>query len=487
MAAVINIVTRRGGARPSRSADVSGGRFATYRMSAGSRGPAGAARYAVSASIHDAGEPTPGSRLRARRAGFTLDAEVGPGAMLDVTARAVDWDSESFPDDSGGPTFAVLGDVDRREALDATLGVGLQFAPSAAWTLDLDASYFRHDDDVVSPGVAPGPRDPFGIPPNATDARFERVTASAVAGADVSNGLTLAFGADGIREDGDSEGTLDFGGFLAPTGFALRRDQWAVFAEADWAVAPGWSLQAGMRRDDAEGFDAAYSPRVALTHTIDATGTSLHVSWGKGFKLPSFFALGHPIVGNPGLSPERSESLEVGLGQPFLGGRGLIDLALFDTDYDNAIDFDPGPPPRLVNRARIEARGVEAAVQMTVTESVVVSANLTYLDAEVAETGAPPRSRPRWRAGGSVRWSPENDIELSLVATHVGSISDSSIPTGDVTLDPYTRMDLSARWFVTPSSELYVAVQNALDERYEEFVGFDAPGILPRIGARLTF
>ena len=36
-------------------------------------------------------------------------------------------------------------------------------------------------------------------------------------------------------------------------------------------------------------------------------------SWGEGFKLPSFFALASPLVGNPGLVPEKSNGWDVGL------------------------------------------------------------------------------------------------------------------------------------------------------------------------------
>ena len=36
-------------------------------------------------------------------------------------------------------------------------------------------------------------------------------------------------------------------------------------------------------------------------------GTQLQLSWGKAYKLPSFYALGNPIVGDPTLKPEDAE------------------------------------------------------------------------------------------------------------------------------------------------------------------------------------
>jgi outer membrane receptor for ferrienterochelin and colicin len=141
----------------------------------------------------------------------------------------------------------------------------------------------------------------------------------------------------------------------------------------------------------------------------------------------------------------------------------------------------------LVNRSRLDVQGVELAAALALSDTVDLDAAVTFTEAEVRETDTAPRNRPRWRASGTLSWRPRADLALTIGAVHVGSVRDSSIPTGDVNLDPFTRVDLGARWFVTADAELYLAVQNALDTRYEEFVGFEASGILPRVGARLRF
>ena len=78
-------------------------------------------------------------------------------------------------------------------------------------------------------------------------------------------------------------------------------------------------------------------------------------------------------------------------------------------------------------------------------------------------------------------------LVLSAAATYVGSSLDSSIPTGDVRLDAYTRIDVNASWQASPRLEAYVAVVNLTDVQYEEFVGNEARGILPRAGVRFNF
>ena len=86
-----------------------------------------------------------------------------------------------------------------------------------------------------------------------------------------------------------------------------------------------------------------------------------------------------------------------------------------------------------------------------------------------------------------IYWSPIAALRLSAAATYVGTALDSSIPTGDVRLDAYTRVDVSASWQVSERFEAYLAVDNLTDQQYEEFTGFEARGIAPRGGVRFSF
>jgi hypothetical protein len=46
------------------------------------------------------------------------------------------------------------------------------------------------------------------------------------------------------------------------------------------------------------------------------------------------------------------------------------------------------------------------------------------------------RSRPKWWGELSLLYSPSPSVKFSLDAAFMGSVPDSSMPTGDVTLDP---------------------------------------------------
>ena len=85
------------------------------------------------------------------------------------------------------------------------------------------------------------------------------------------------------------------------------------------------------------------------------------------------------------------------------------------------------------------------------------------------------------------RWQPRADLTLNLAVFYVGTVPDSSIPTGDRNLNPYTRVDLSSVWSVTPKIQIAAGIDNLFNRKYEEAVGFPAAAIRPRVSLRYSF
>jgi vitamin B12 transporter len=202
--------------------------------------------------------------------------------------------------------------------------------------------------------------------------------------------------------------------------------------------------------------------------------------------LPSWFALGNPIVGNPTLRPETSDSTEVSVAHALSEMLGVT-ATLFRNEFRNIVDFDPGPPPKLVNRPGATTQGGELSATARISDTLRVAPNVSYVLTRVDPTGGSFRNRPKWLLGGTAEWRPVTDWTFGFSWTHVGTLLDSSIPTGDVQLGAYDRVDLSAAWQVTEHARLYLAVQNVLDAQYQELTGFPAPGIFPRLGLEMSF
>ena len=487
LAGAINILTREPAAEPEIAAQGALGRFDYRRAAASVRGPLGRGGYSAWAAYAEAGEPVEGSRFRGKSLTAKLDLPPSEETSLQLVSRLADSRAESFPDDSGGPRFAILRETDERDVREVTVGAALEHDFGRGLSAGLRASYYDRREDIRSPGVAPGTRDPFGIPASRSDSRFRRGELVASGRFAPSDRLRLSAGGSVDYEEGTSDGALFLGGVAVPTAFALERATYAGFAEAAFDAAPGLTLSAGLRTDVPEDFKARTSARLGAVYRVETTGTAFKLTWAEGFKLPSFFALGNPLVGNPDLVPETSESIEFGVAQGFWQDRGNLALTLFATEYRNLIDFEEGPPPRLVNRSAVTARGGEVALTLRLADGLWTEAQVSYVDAGIRGSDEELRNRPEWRGAIGARWRPSADLLLGADLIYVGATPDSSIPTGDRQLDDYVRIDLAASWTPAPGWRLFLAIDNLLDADYEEAVGFSAPGIRPRLGVEARF
>lgn len=487
MAGVVNIVLRQGTATQEASASATLGRFGYGGGSVTMGTPAGAADLSLAASYVDDGEPVEGSRFIGHSLTATLSASPTETNLLKVIVQLSDADRRSFPDDSGGPKFAVIRTRDAREERQFVLGADLTRELLAGWGYKFHVGYYRRDDTFDSPGVAPGVRDPFGIPSNFSDSKFNRVELTGSLNFELMEGLLLTGGVDASYEDGDTTGGLRFDPVVVPTAFGLDRWIAAPFVELQYAPFENFLILTSVRWDMPEDFERRVSARIGAAYTFMPTGTTVRASWGQGFKLPSFFALGHSLVGNPALKPETSSGFEVGLTQTLSDGRGSIGITAFDTRYKNAIDLDEGPPPRLVNRSAVTARGIELQAAWRPNEDLSLDGFATYVRTDIRNTAEQLRNRPKWTAGASLVWKLSPRLQFSLLARYVGEALDSSIPTGDLLLDPYLRLDTALEYRPRPNWLITVAVDNLLDKNYEEVLGFQQRGIRPRIGARVRF
>ncbi|MCL4721507.1 MAG: TonB-dependent receptor, partial [Gammaproteobacteria bacterium] len=64
---------------------------------------------------------------------------------------------------------------------------------------------------------------------------------------------------------------------------------------------------------------------------------------------------------------------------------------------------------------------------------------------------------------------------------------ESSIATGGQWLDGYLRVDTALNWQASGALSVRFAIDNLLDNDYEEAVGFPAAGLRGRVSARYRF
>jgi len=192
---------------------------------------------------------------------------------------------------------------------------------------------------------------------------------------EVSNTLTLLAGAEvqsdlrNVQENGnrtESGGS----GIYVPLFYASENSRyWAVFAQAEWQIAPGWDATIGLRHDAYASFGGVTDPRLALIHR-PSTDLTLKFIYGQAFRAPNDYELyyndgGGSQKANPTLEPEHVRSAEA-----LAEWRFAPDWRAVGAFYFNRISgvintvTDPGDGLLVnVNEERVIGRGVEVEIE----------------------------------------------------------------------------------------------------------------------------
>lgn len=488
MAGAVNIITVKGKAQREFSVETGAGSFGDYQGSAMALGSVSEyAGYALTASYADNGEWVKGDAYTGGDVYMKIDMYPGESTDVGALLRFHGNHSESFPDDSGGSEYAVFRETDKRDTRELTLGVSLLQHLSENAEVQMSGTWLDRKEDFDSPGVAPGIRNPAGIPPNASDSRFGRGQLSAKILTSPNRVFNATVGIDAELETGRSDFTIKTQGSSLEDRFDSNRYMYSPFFEAQFLSGVGLTLTGAVRVDIPDGFDAELSPRIGALYRFGETSTTLKANWGKGFKLPSFFSISNPIVGNPELEPETSEGYDLTLSQELFDRKFQADITAFYNKFNNLIDLNAGPPPQLINRKEVDTKGVELAMAIQAHKRVKLGLNATYVKTDIKNSDEKLLNSPEWVAGAGVDWNPTAHWNFNLSGNYVSEKEGSSIPTGDVDLDAYFCFNAALVWRPKTTTALTFAVDNIFNEKYEEAVGFVSNGTHYRIGAKFQF
>ena len=302
----------------------------------------------------------------------------------------------------------------------------------------------------------------------------------------ISESYRIDVGADYRDEDGESKGYLEFFGNRLPTDFDLDRSTTGVFANITATPIEALLLQGSIRYDDPEDFSSETSPQVGAKYLLGA-GVSVAANWGEAYKLPSFFALGHGLVGNPDLQPEQAKSWDIGL--TWDANQSLrLQGTWFSNDYKDLVDFDD-ETFRNVNRKNVDTSGVELQIDWYVLSALSLQARGTYTDLDVNGEDTVLTGRPEWTAGVTAMWQVTDQWQSSLDYGYTGKQWAASRHTGEeVTekLGDFHRVDWVLQWQPLAAWQFLLSVDNVFDESYETAVGFAAPDRAVRAGLRFS-
>jgi outer membrane receptor protein involved in Fe transport len=268
-----------------------------------------------------------------------------------------------------------------------------------------------------------------------------------------------------------------------------------------------WSVISGGRFVHNSKFGDIGVPRVAVTWQALRggeifSGTRLRFSYATGFKEPRLeetFAGAPYSQPNPGLKPEHSRSFEAGFQQDLWRGKVALNATYFNNLFHDQVNYVVDPANFIgeyVNVNKALAHGAEVELQARLRSKWLLNAAYTYTSTQyldnpappvsIEETGQPLLRRPKHSATllltylGS-RWG------ANLGGSFVGRRPDSDFLFFDPPIDHaagYVRADGGGWYAVTHRVTAYVNVENALDQRYNEVVGYPALPVNFRAGVR---
>jgi vitamin B12 transporter len=262
-----------------------------------------------------------------------------------------------------------------------------------------------------------------------------------------------------------------------------------------------WLLSA--RYDDNSDFESVVTGRISAAWQLSDT-TRIRANVGTGQKAPTFIErFGYfpsQFIGNPDLKPETSTSYDIGVDHQFAGDAIDVSLTVFRQDLENEINgfvFDPVTfLSTAENRAEeSDRKGIEVEALFRVSEMLELSGSYTYTDSSEINAGVWTRELRRPKHAGhlnAVYRMPGNSTVIAFAADYGGTRTDVYFPpfpdpSEIVTLANFWLVDLTATHNLTKTVDVFVRLNNLLDEDYEQVYGFATPGRSTYIGVRANF
>ncbi|KPF67424.1 hypothetical protein IP88_12255 [alpha proteobacterium AAP81b] len=224
-------------------------------------------------------------------------------------------------------------------------------------------------------------------------------------------------------------------------------------------------------------------------------GFNLHASYGEGVTDPTFFELfgffpGF-FVGNPNLTPERSQGWDIGAG--WSRGNTSLDVTWYRANLRNEIisTFDSATFLSGVANAsgRSRRQGLEVSASTSPLPGLKLLASYAYLDASEQRVAAGLRSREVRRPAhsGSVTVAYTGKVfDLAASAAITGGRDDTDFARFvPVRLPAYTLLTLNGAWHVTRRIDVTARLENALDARQVDVFAYRGPGLTGHAGVRL--
>lgn len=286
-------------------------------------------------------------------------------------------------------------------------------------------------------------------------------------------GINLTGGADWQREEMKSD-SRSYG----KTFSAADRDNTGLFAVGSYRwQALLWELSG--RTDDNQQYGRHNTWSAASGLDIDENH-NVRLSYGTGFKAPTFMDLYLPGYENPALKPEESKNLELDFSGRYTGWDWSANF--YRNQIQNLIGCQKGYITCTKGNTDADIEGIELALGLD-TWLVHHDFNYDYTRAKDKNENDQQLLRRAKHKGAWLASFTTGQMTWSTEVLYVGERLD----LGNVELSPYTLVNLGATYAATNQLTLGGRIDNLFDRNYEVVKGYASPGTEFKVTADYRF
>lgn len=492
MTGVVQIFTHRGTTvRPQFTAVGEGGTFDTGRGAAELSEKLNRFDYASSISYFNSNGQGPNDRFRDRTLSGNFGWKFNDTDNLRLSLRSAASDAglpgQTLDPQIGVPYPCLISSVDLH---DFSSNLGWDFSTGSHWQHHVAGteSYDRRLDE-----------NGFCFPGNVLEefnrAGFEEQSTYLFR----SGGVSLGY--DYEVENGSASGPHE------------RRNNQAGYLETRYQFGQRLTAIAGARAEANASFGTRVVPRTGLNFVARYGrgfwgATRLRASYGLGIKEPEFFqsfSSDPCFPGNPNLRPERSNTFDAGMDQVMASDHLRFSATFFANNFYDIVSFAFGPTTTscpngtgsFFNTDKSRAYGASASIETKPLGWLRITGNYAYDDSRVLK--APNTSDPAEIPGNRLLLRPLHSADLILNAAwrrmdwnlagyYVGRTTDSDFLGLRFTSNPsHFRLDLGTQFVMGHGLTALGSVENLLNRRYQDAIGYPALGFNFRAGVKYAW
>jgi len=449
---VINIITRKGSDKTTADLMAGYGTYNTSEINAGISGSTGNAELSLHARFFETDGINALTTSNSDNDGY-LNRSFN-ASFMDTVSEKLEFDIRIFHTQSEN-------DFDGFDPNEINLGTStqnivnsnIQIFPTDNWDSSIQISSSRDESNIYTDGIF--------------DSEFDtsRTQLSWQNDIHLSNNNTATFGYDYIDVSVDSTSTFT----------QNSRNNKAIFLEFQNSYS-SQDIIVSIRQENNEAFFHHKTGNIDWRYKINNT-YSVSAAYGEAFKTPTFNDLFFPFtdygffnyVGNPGLSPEESNSVELGLiAKPT---HWNWELRLYKTEITNLIsikdDFST-----VVNIGKAAIKGLEASVSTNIS-GWNMGVNLDFLDPVNKDTGKTLRRRAS-HLGRLTASKDFGEYSFSTSLSAQGSRYDDNDNTKK--LSGFGLMDIRGAYKLNKEIEIKAKIDNLFDKEYQTTKDYNSLG-----------